>query len=318
MKDQFGREIKYLRISVTDRCNLRCRYCIGATGIRDGSSCPDSSCLPIEQMAEIAGAAAPLGVTKVRITGGEPLMRRGVTDLVRMLADIPEITDLAMTTNGILLPEMAAELKAAGLMRVNISLDTLDPEKYRSMTRLGRLEDTLAGIQAAAKAGLAPLKINTVLIGGFNDDEIPALIDLTREEPIELRFIELMPIGAPVFQPSAYIPCSIVTERDDRLIPCGESGTARLYRVPGYAGRVGLISPLSKHFCGTCDRIRLTADGRIKPCLHSAEEIDISNLHGEALTEALCAAIYGKPAAHGILDAEHHSASVRGMDRIGG
>ncbi len=315
MKDRFGREINYLRISVTDRCNLRCVYCMDAEDFTHKSH---DSILPLEQMAEIAGAAAGLGISKVRITGGEPLVRRGVCDLVRCLAEIPGITDIAMTTNGILLPGMAAELKEAGLQRVNISLDTLRPERYRRLSRVGELEQALDGIRAAKEAGFRPLKINTVLIGGVNDDEIESLVELTRDDPVELRFIELMPIGSAVLPENAYLPCSAVTDRIPALEPVSTSGTARLYRIPGYAGTVGLISPLSSRFCGSCNRIRLTADGHLKPCLHSGEEIDVSGLHGEELTEALREAIFGKPRTHRIDGPGARSESARSMNRIGG
>ena len=210
MRDTLGREITYLRISLTDRCNLRCVYCMPPEGVNKREH---REILSLEEMEEIARAAAALGVRKIRLTGGEPLVRRGMLSLCRRLRDIPQLEELTLTTNGVLLPGMAAALKAAGVDRVNISLDTLDPEKYRCVTRMGTLEDTLAGIRAAGEAGLTPLKLNCVLIGGFNDDEIPALAALTAREPVEVRFIELMPIGgvAP-FGPEAYLPCEAVLE----------------------------------------------------------------------------------------------------------
>ena len=315
MRDKYGREINYLRISVTDKCNLRCRYCMPEEGVE--KKC-HSDILPIEDLAEIAAAAARLGVTKIRLTGGEPLVRKGITQLVREISAIPEIEDLAMTTNGILLPELAQGLKEAGLRRLNISLDTLNAEKYRAITRLGSLDSALAGIRAAVDWGFEPLKINTVLVGGFNDDEIPELVELTCRYPIELRFIELMPIGQPVFPPEAYIDCGTVLQRMPQLQPLESSGTARLYQIPGAPGKVGLIEPLSNHFCGSCNRIRLTADGHLKPCLHSAEEINIAGLHGDELLEALRTAISHKPAQHGLLTCDHHSESVRNMNGIGG
>ena len=211
MRDTLGREITYLRISLTDRCNLRCVYCMPPEGVNKREH---RAILSLEEMEEIAREAAALGVRKIRLTGGEPLVRRGILSLCRRLRDIPQLEELTLTTNGVLLPGMAAELKAAGVDRVNISLDTLDPEKYRCVTRMGTLEDTLAGIRAAGEAGLTPLKLNCVLIGGFNDDEIPALAALTAREPVEVRFIELMPIGrAAPFGPEAYLPCEAVLER---------------------------------------------------------------------------------------------------------
>ncbi len=315
MRDCFGREIDYLRISVTDRCNLRCRYCMGTADFQFKSH---EAILTLEHMAEVAAAAASLGIRKVRITGGEPLVRRGVAELVRMIAAIPGIEDISMTTNGILLPKMAEELRRAGLQRVNISLDTLDPEKFRRISGTGELEDVLRGIRAAGEAGFFPIKLNAVLIGGFNDDEIEALAGLARDHPYEVRFIELMPVGSPVFPESAYIPCSTVAERMPEMEETGADGTARLYRVPGWKGTIGLITPLSRDFCRSCNRIRLTADGKLKTCLHSGEELDISSLHGRALTEALREAILRKPASHGPLGRGHRSGAGRNMNGIGG
>lgn len=318
MKDTFEREITYLRISLTDLCNLRCVYCMPPEGVRKQAH---DQILSLEEIGEIARAAVELGVKKIRLTGGEPLVRRGVLSLCRELRRIPRLQELTLTTNGLLLPEMAAELKAAGVDRVNISLDTLAPEKYCRITRGGRLEDTLAGIQAARDAGLTPLKLNCVLIGGFNDDEISALAALTEREPVEVRFIELMPIGDTAgFGPEAYLPCEAVLERLPRLEPAaGErTGVAERFRLPGAAGTVGLIRPLSRCFCAQCDRIRLTADGYLKPCLHSREEISVRGLHGPDLRRRLEQAIRHKPEQHGQLSASARSESARGMNRIGG
>ena len=236
MRDQFDREITYLRVSVTDLCNLRCRYCM-----------PDGVCqkqhediLSFEEITEIVSAAAALGVRKVRVTGGEPLVRKGCVDLVRMIAAIPGIEEVDMTTNGVLLSRDAAALKAAGLKRVNISLDSLNPEKYADITGGGSLPDALAGIKAAFDAGLTPVKINTVLIGGFNDDEIPDFVELTRSYPIELRFIELMPMGGQ-FGKEAYVPGSRVLEAVPALSPIpprwrrGPAVSAARWNGPGGA-----------------------------------------------------------------------------------
>lgn len=317
MKDSFGRDITYLRISVTDLCNLRCRYCMPEEGVE--KLC-HRDILSLEEIYEVAEAAVSLGITKIRLTGGEPLVRRGLPSLIGRLAKLPGLCDLAMTTNGLLLPELAEELRAAGLMRLNISLDTLDAAKYSDITRGGELQKALDGIRAAEEAGFAPLKLNTVLIGGFNDDEIPALCELTRERGISLRFIELMPIGhADPFGEEAYLPCAAVPERVPELqpLPRGD-GVATLYRLPGARGTVGLIRPLSHHFCGECNRLRLTADGFLKPCLHSAEELPLRGLHGEALKNALRDAILRKPAQHGALSAGERSESARDMHQIGG
>ena len=316
MKDAFQREITYLRISLTDLCNLRCVYCMPPEGVEKRDHC---QILSLEEIGEIAREAVSLGVRKIRLTGGEPLVRRGMLSLCRDLRGIPALEELALTTNGLLLPDMAADLKAAGVDRVNVSLDTLDHKKYRRITRGGSLDAALAGIQAAKDAGLTPLKLNCVLIGGFNDDEIPALAELTRREPVEVRFIELMPIGdAAGFGPEAYLPCEAVLERLPELTPVEGSGVAERFRLPGAAGTVGLIRPLSRCFCPRCDRIRLTADGCLKPCLHSREEIPLRGLHGEALRKALAEAVLRKPEQHGELSATVRSQAARDMNQIGG
>ncbi len=318
MQDQYGRKIEYLRISLTDLCNLRCIYCMPAEGV---SKLRHEQVLSIEEVAEIAAAAVELGIRKIRLTGGEPLVRRGVVELVRQLRALPGLRELVLTTNGILLPELAQPLAEAGLDRVNISLDTLDAEKYRRLTRVGSLEQALAGIRAAQQAGLGPIKLNAVLIGGVNDDEIPALTDLTRREPIEMRFIELMPIGdACQFPPEAYLPVDTVLQRLPELqpLPSDRGSVARRYAFPGAAGTVGLISPVSCSFCSECNRIRLTADGRIKPCLHAAREFPLRGLHGAALRDAIVAAVNAKPEAHGALDATQRSEAGRNMNEIGG
>lgn len=314
MRDQFEREITYLRVSVTDLCNLRCRYCMpeGVCQMRH------EDILSFEEIVEIVSAAAELGVRKVRITGGEPLVRRGCVDLVRMVAAIPGIGEVDMTTNGVLLARDAAALKAAGLKRVNISLDSLNSEKYKDITGGGDLKAAVAGIKAAFDAGLTPVKINTVLIGGFNDDEIPSFVELTRRYPVELRFIELMPMGGQ-FGKEAYVPGSRVLEMVPALAPIpGDGGVAQLYRLPDGKGRVGLISPLSRHFCGTCNRLRLTSEGNLKPCLHSDQEILVRGKHGQELLDTLKEAILNKPRMHGTLDADHLSQAGRAMHTIGG
>ena len=314
MKDQFEREITYLRVSITDLCNLRCRYCM-----------PDGVCqkrhediLSFEEIAEIVTAAAELGVRKVRVTGGEPLVCRGCPELCRMIAQVPGIREIDLTTNGILLERYAQELKDAGVTRVNVSVDSLDPEKYRDITGGGDLHAALAGVRAAQAAGLTPVKLNTVLIGGFNDDEIPDFVELTRRSPLEMRFIELMPMGGH-FGKEAYLPGDTVLARVPELQPVPhDGGVARLYRLPDGQGRVGLISPLSRHFCASCNRLRLTSEGNLKPCLHSSREIPVRGKHGGELRETLRQAIWAKPRMHGVLDAEHPSGAGRSMNTIGG
>ena len=315
MKDKYQREITYLRVSITDLCNLRCRYCM-PNGILQKSH---ANILSFEEITEIVTAAAELGITKVRITGGEPLVRRGCVELCRMICAVPGIREVAITTNGTLLNRYAFDLKRVGISRVNISLDTLNPEKYQSITGCGTLKDALDGIEAAWQANLTPIKLNTVLIGGFNDDEITDFVELTRRFPIELRFIELMPMGGS-FGKEAYLSSDTVLQKVPELIPAVGAGdsVAKMYRLPDGAGMIGLISPLSHHFCHTCNRLRLTSEGAIKPCLHSSQEISVRGKHGGELLDTLRLAIGRKPEQHGVLDAEHPSEARRTMNTIGG
>lgn len=317
-RDGEGRAIEYLRLSVTDRCNCRCAYCMPADGVpmlRHEDVCS------FEELARITGACCELGVTKVRLTGGEPLVRRGLPSLVRMLRSVPGVRDLALTTNATLLAPVAEELAEAGLDRVNVSLDSLRPERYAAITRGGRLADALAGIEAARVAGLAPLKVNCVLMGGVNDDEVADIARLARDHALDVRFIELMPIGEAARWPrSRFMPAEAVLAALPELEPVvgsGRGGVAELFSAPGWAGRVGLIRPMSHRFCAGCTRIRVTADGRLKPCLHSADEIDLRGLSGEPLRGAILAGIALKPAHHG-MDGAHASESARAMNEIGG
>lgn len=318
MTDNYGRKIEYLRISVTDACNLRCSYCMPEG---EPKGCPCRQTMKPDEIVEIASAAAELGVKKLRITGGEPLVLDGLPELVERLAAIDGIEDISLTTNATLLAPLADRLYQAGIHRINISLDTLDPAKYTQMTRGGKLSDALGGIRAAMQVGMNPVKLNTVLIGGFNDDEIETLCELTVHYPVELRFIELMPIGdtAP-FGKEAYLPNSVVLDKLPQLEPISSEShsVARLYTLPNAKGRVGLISPLSNHFCAECNRLRLTADGCLKPCLHSADEISARHLHGEELKTAILDAVSRKPQMHVALSATEHSCSQRNMYRIGG
>lgn len=275
-----------------------------------------------DDIVEVVEAAASLGITKFRITGGEPLVRPGIVDLCARIHDVKGVKEVTMTTNGTRLKEMAKDLKAAGINRVNISLDTLDEKKFRQITRGGDINRVLEGMDAAFAAGMDPIKLNTVLIGGFNDDEIFKLAELTRSCPLDVRFIELMPIGdVHQFPEQAYIPCSVVLEKVPELVRINdkaESSVTRLYKLNNGRGRVGLISPLSCDFCGSCNRLRLTADGCLKPCLHSFEEIHIKGLHGSELQWALKLAIAHKPKAHAALSATERSQARRDMNRIGG
>lgn len=317
MIDSYGRNIYYLRLSVTDLCNLRCRYCMPESGV--AKKCHDEI-LTEDEMIMAVEAAASLGIRKLRLTGGEPLVKKNILSICERSSAIPGISEVCMTTNGILLPKMAKELVSAGVKRLNISLDTLDPDKYARITRIGTLDNALHGIEAALDAGFSRIKINSVLIGGFNDDEIPALAHLTRRYPVDLRFIELMPMTkSEEFGEQAYVPCSAVCDALPELSPMQQSdGVARLYRLPDAQGSIGLISPLSAHFCGSCNRLRLTADGKIKPCLHSSQEFPIKGLDLEGMTAQFLAAVSAKPARHPELSASSRSQAGRNMNQIGG
>ncbi|MDO4489667.1 MAG: GTP 3',8-cyclase MoaA [Lachnospiraceae bacterium] len=317
MIDRFGRSISYLRISVTDLCNLRCRYCMPEEGICKKEH---QQMLSEEEMVTAVQAAASLGISKVRITGGEPLIKNNIVSICRNISEIEGIQEVCVTTNGLLLPELAGPLVEAGVQRVNLSLDTLDPEKFGYITRRGSLEQFWKGFNAALEAGFRKIKLNTVLIGGFNDTEIRELSELTLKYPVDVRFIELMPMaGSREFGAEAFIPYSRVLEemKEAEPVPYDHS-VAKLYRLPGAKGNIGLISPVSAHFCGDCNRIRLTADGKIKPCLHSSDEYSLKGLSLEGMREVLEKAILAKPGWHGELDAVHRSRAGRFMNQIGG
>ena len=244
-------------------------------------------------------------------------MRQGLLDLCRMLRAIPGVEELCLTTNGSFLPKLARPLRDAGLDRLNISLDTLRPDRFAAMTRLGTLQDVLDGIEAAEAAGFHDLKFDTVLIGGFNDDEIGDFVDLSRNHPWEMRFIELMPMGpCASWDKGCFLPGETVLERVPELAPIEAQGVARRYRLPGAKGTVGLISPVSHDFCGDCRRIRVTADGKLKGCLHSREEVPLRGLHGQALVDAIRQGILHKPERHHL--AERSSDTPRNMNQIGG
>lgn len=315
MNDTLGRKITYLRLSVTDLCNLRCIYCMPDHGVPKRAH---SEICSLEELCDMAAAAVSLGVRKVRITGGEPLVRRGVVSLCRMLRALPGLEELCLTTNGVRLPELAAPLREAGVDRLNISLDTLRPERYRSITRIGELSSVLRGLDAAEAAGFSHTKLNCVLMGGVNDDEIEDFVRLTQARPLSVRFIELMPMGACAgWEKARFLPAGAVLDRVPELEPAGTDGVSRLYRIPGAAGTVGLIEPMSHAFCAECSRIRITADGKLKPCLHADTEIALRGLHGEALLDAIRQGIARKPEHHALMrDGESHAG--RCMSEIGG
>lgn len=326
MQDNFGRTIDYLRLSVTDRCNLRCRYCMPEEGV---PSIPHGEILSYEELLRVAAATVRLGVRKIRVTGGEPLVRKGIVDFVRQLATLPEHPEIVLTTNGLRLAELAEELKAAGLSRVNVSLDTLREDRFEGITRREGLARVLAGLQAAERVGLAPIKVNMVPILGVNEDEIVDFARLTLRHPWEIRFIEYMPVSDNLgFSPEQRFPAQAIMEELSRLgillpIPrSGPAGPARLFHYAGAPGRLGVIPAVSSHFCSECNRLRVTADGRIRPCLFSDHEVDLKQaLRGansdQALEEVIAAATGAKPEKHHI-GADDFRPGERNMHGIGG
>lgn len=324
--DNYHRHISYLRISLTDRCNLRCIYCMPKEGI---SLFGHKDVLSFEEIERIASAAARLGISRIRITGGEPLVRKGVNGLAGVLTKLPGIEDVSLTTNGILLTEHAAALRRAGVRRINISLDTLDAEKYKRITRGGDIQKVLDGISAARREGFSPIKINVVAMRGINDDEIAEFARLTIERPVHIRFIEFMPVNiATDWDETSFISSSETREiigRIGTLQPvdtCEKSGPAEMYRLDGAAGQLGFISPLSNHFCDTCNRMRLTADGKLRTCLFSDQEIDLrellrSGVSDQCLEQAIAEAIKSKPKGHSISEPSFKKCR-RNMSAIGG
>lgn len=315
MVDQFGRNIDYLRLSVTERCTLRCAYCRADEGI-----CPKAAELSGGEFVRIVRACAELGIRKVRLTGGEPLLRKDILDITSGIAAIPGISEITLTTNAHQLAGRAQALKQAGLDRINISLDSLDAEKFREMTG-GDLALVLAGIDEAIAAGLTPVKINTVLVKGKNDDEVDDFIHLTRQKAVDVRLIELMPLGELGQDDSLRVDNSqLIAARPylKPLPPRTPHQPSADYTVDGYLGRVGFISPISHRFCADCNRIRIMSDGAFRPCLGNNREISLLDaLHGSdsQLLEALRTAIAEKPAGH------HFNGSfrtTRNMSRIGG
>jgi cyclic pyranopterin phosphate synthase len=324
LSDSFQRPINYLRISVTDRCNLRCIYCMPAEGV-DLMSHDDI--LSYEEIYTVARAAVELGINKVRLTGGEPLVRAGLTELIRLLAGIDAIDDISMTTNAILLAQYATKLKEAGLHRVNISLDTLKPDRFQQITRCGNLENTLEGIEAARTAGLNPVKINMVVMSGINDDELPGFAAKTVSDGWHVRFIELMPLNGDEPVTSRLVSVSDmrrIIESQGKLEPCQVdvgNGPAKYFRLPGATGTIGFITPVTEHFCYRCNRLRLTADGKLRPCLLSEEEIDLreSLRRGASAAELknlISEAIARKPRGHNLAEGTRHRG--RPFSQVGG
>ena len=315
MLDQFGRNITYLRLSVTERCQLRCTYCRVEEGI-----CPKAKELSPAEYERILRACMQLGIQKVRLTGGEPLLRKDILEIVERIARLEGLQDLSMTTNAQMLPGKAQLLKQAGLRRLNISLDSLKPEVFHELTG-GDIQPVLQGMEEAVEAGLLPLKLNIVLVRGINDGEIDDFIALTHENPIDVRFIELMPIGDHGENTARRISNQEVLNARPYLqpLPARYSGQPSSdYQVPGYRGRVGFISPISHQFCADCNRIRVMSDGTLRPCLGVDREIPLNSAlakDDEALREAIQSAIFKKPAAHRF---ESCAFAERNMSRIGG
>jgi cyclic pyranopterin phosphate synthase len=323
LSDSFNRPINYLRISVTDRCNLRCVYCMPAEGIKLMSH---NDILTYEEIYTVARAAAGLGINKLRLTGGEPLVRLGLPSLVQMLAKIDGVDDISLTTNGTLLARYASELKSAGLRRVNVSLDSLKPDRFRLITRIGDdLNEVLKGIEVARAVGLEPVKINVVVMAGINDDELLDFATKTIDEGWQVRFIELMPlVGRDTTQ---FVSAS---EMKQRLEPLGEltpylpsvgNGPAKYFRLPHAKGAIGFITPISEHFCFQCNRLRLTADGRLRPCLLSDYEVDLKpSLRGgvssSGLGKLIKEAVANKPQRHNL--AEGSVPKQRPFSQVGG
>ncbi len=321
--DQFGRKIEYLRISVTDRCNFRCQYCMPLEGL---PWLPKAEILRYEEIADVVRQLAPMGLRRLRITGGEPTIRPQLATLLRMLRDIPGIEDIALSTNGVKLPTMAAELADAGLDRVNISADSLRPERVVKIARRDLHFDLVASARAAQAAGLGPIKINVVVMRGINDDEIADFAALTRDNPWHVRFIELMPVGelreltfdhvVPTDEVLSRIRAVDALEPDAG--PSRGNGPAVYYRYPNAAGTVGVITPMTHTYCERCNRVRLTADGRLRTCLFGDHEVLLRDAirSGRPLAPLFVQALAEKPKAHELL--QMRVGGLRALSQVGG
>ncbi len=314
--DSCGRSINYLRVSVTDRCNLRCIYCMPSSGI---PLIPQSQILSYEEIQAVVRATAEAGISKVRLTGGEPLVRAQLPELVAMLCHIPGIEEVSLTTNGTLLRKHARELKKAGLTRVNVSLDTLRAGRFHDITRLGKLNKVLDGIEAAREAGLHPVKINMVVMRGVNDDEVLDFARMTIDRDWHVRFIERMPFNGEVdFVPTVELQerIGLLGKLEPRVPPTG-NGPAAYYRLPGATGTIGFITPLSEpSFCSRCNRLRLSADGRLRPCLMSDDEIDLrtplrNNAPLSELRRLVLDAVASKPESHHLEEGDATPLKIR-------
>jgi len=318
--DQFGRRIEYLRISVTDRCNFRCLYCMPLEGLQ---WLPKSEILSYEEIAEVVRQLAPLGLTRLRLTGGEPTIRPDLAVLVRSLHAIPEITDIALSTNGVKLPELAPSLRAAGLDRVNMSTDSLRADRITAIARRTIAFDPIASALAAERAGLDPIKLNVVVMRGINDDEIEDFARLTLDHPWHVRFIELMPVGdMRELTWDHVVPSDEIIARIGHLVPtqgpARGNGPAAYYQLPGAKGTIGVITPMTHTYCASCNRVRLTADGRLRTCLFGDHEVNLREplRRGESLVPYVLRALAEKPEAHGLLQMQ--VGGLRALSQVGG
>jgi cyclic pyranopterin phosphate synthase len=318
--DQFGRRIEYLRISVTDRCNFRCLYCMPVEGLQ---WLPKSEILSYEEITEVVRQLAPLGLTRLRLTGGEPTIRPDLPVLIRSLRAIPEISDLALSTNGIKLPELASSFRAAGLDRVNMSADSLRRDRIAAIARRNIAFDPIASALAAERAGLDPIKLNVVVMRGINDDEIEDFAALTLDHPWHVRFIELMPVGdMRELTWDHVVPSDEIVARIGNLIPtqgpARGNGPAAYYRLPGARGTIGVITPMTHTYCAACNRVRLTADGRLRTCLFGDHEVNLRDplRRGESLVPYVLQALAEKPEAHGLLQMQ--VGGLRALSQVGG
>jgi cyclic pyranopterin phosphate synthase len=330
MRDKFDREINYLRVSITDRCNLHCNYCRPKEGI---SLIGHDDILRYEEIIRIVSLAVKMGLIKVRVTGGEPLVRRGFIDFLAALRNIKGLQDISLTTNGILLEEFAEEIFNTGIHRINISLDSLDHAKYSYITNGGNLNNVLRGIAKAEEVGFSPIKINTVAIKNFNDDEVFAFAQLAKDKPFQVRFIELMPVGHDNSNYGEdYLPITQLMKKISSHYELEQlsgkknksDGPAKIYKIKGGRGEIGFINPVSNHFCSTCNRLRLTADGKLRVCLLKDEEIDLKKALREKcsdmdLEKLIHQAILLKPRHHDLACTDRHlKKCLREMSAIGG
>lgn len=327
LQDFIGRKITSLRVSLTDRCNLRCRYCMPAEGVK---FIDYAHILRYEEIERIVRVALRLGITKVRLTGGEPLVRKGAVDFARRLAQLQGIQKLSITTNGILLPRYAIPLREAGIGYINISLDTLNRGKFHKITRFDRLDTVLEGIRLAKDAGFKLIKVNVVSVRGLNDDELFDFVDFADACNLVVRFIEYMPFPGNGWHQNGFLSSRELRERLEEfydLIPLHDDpcAPAKTYKIPGHRGSIGFISAVSESFCHLCNRLRLTADGHLRACLHGKTEVNLkepirSGAHDDDLADLFRKAVYKKPTSHqDFLDSHYHKPVCdREMVRIGG